>query len=181
MPKLLKFIKENQSKLKIELTSDLSKDLITKVNSEKIDLCISVNPKPSRSLEHIFLYEDYYSFYKHVSLSDSKDIYTYTEAIDSSGITIDEHITPIKKSHNIVSCGDFETAKAMAKAKLGLALLPNWVAAPLVEEGIMQKVNIKSLPLNFGKHSIALSYKKKNSENPSVKWVSEQTKIMLGV
>ncbi|MGH1468163.1 MAG: LysR family transcriptional regulator [Bdellovibrionales bacterium] len=181
MPRLLKFIKENQSKLKINLTSGLSKDLISNVESEDLDLCISVNPKTTRTLEHIPLYEDYYSFYQHVNLDDTKDIYTYIEARDAKNITVDKHITSLKKIYNIVSCGDFETAKAMAKEKLGLALLPNWVAFPLVENGIIQKVKLKSLPLNFGKHHIGLSYKKKNSGNPAIKWVSEQTKLMLGV
>ncbi len=181
MPKLLRFIKENQSELKIKLSSGLSKNLISEVQSDKLDLCISVNPKPSKHLEHIHLYEDYYSFYQHVNLADSKDIYTYTEALDASGVTVDEYLNPIKKLHNIVSCGDFETAKAMAKEKLGIALLPNWVAFPLVEDGTIQKMKLKPLPLNFGKHHIGLSYKKKNSSNPAIKWVSEQTKIMLGV
>lgn len=181
MPRLLKFIKENQPELKIELISDLSKDLIKNTTSGKLDLCISVNPKKSKDLEHIALYEDYYSIYKHVNLESSKDIYTYLEATDANSISVAEHLKPLRNSHKLISCGDFETAKAMALEKVGLALLPNWVASPLVESKTLQKVKVSQLPLNFGEHYVSLSYKKSNAKDPSIRWVAEQTRIMLGI
>lgn len=181
MPKLLKFIKENQSNLKIKLTNDLSKNLIKAVKDGEIDLCISVNPKPHKSLEHLSLYEDYYSVYKNISMESSNEIYTYLDARDADGISVAEHLAPIETEFSFVSSGDFETAKAMMNAKLGYALLPNWVASPLVENGSAQKVKLKKLPLNFGEHEVALSFKASRSKEPAIEWVSEQTRIMLGI
>lgn len=181
MPKLIKFIKENQEHLKISFTSDSSKNLIKKVKADELDLCISVNPNDKNGLDNILLYEDYYSVFKHIGAEKTEEIYTYLEAQDVNGKTVTEHVSGLTNDYRFISCGDFETAKAMVKEKLGYALLPNWVAQPLVDNGTIEKIKLKKLPLNFGEHKIGLSYKKNRASDDSIIWVAEQTKIMLGI
>jgi DNA-binding transcriptional LysR family regulator len=181
MPKLLKFIKENQKNLKLDLYSDSSTNLIKKVKSKDFDLCISVNPNDSNGLENVVLYEDYYSFFKHKGAESSKDIYTYMLAQDAKGISVSDHVKPISNIYNFVSCSDFETAKAMLKEKLGYALLPTWVAQPLLDSGEIEQVKLSKMPASFGEHYIGLSYKKSRSSDQAIAWLSEQIKIMMGV
>ncbi len=127
------------------------------------------------------MYEDYYSIYKSSGVKESKEIYTYLEAMDENAKTVEDHLKPIDHEYSLFSCGDFETAKAMMQEKLGYALLPNWVAEPLVKNGDVQKIKLSKLPLSFGQHKVSLSFKTSKKNDSAIKWVSEQTKIMLGI
>jgi DNA-binding transcriptional LysR family regulator len=180
-PKLVKYIHKSHPELEVNIISDSSVELIKMLKKGEIDLAISVNPKPQAGLRHIFLYKDFYSFFQSPHLEYKKKVYTYLEAQDENKKSVDSHVTKLKKDYQFLSCGDFETAMAMAKEELGLAILPDWVAKQDVDSGRLHRVQIKGFPQSFGPHNIYLSYRKSDEKNNSINWISEQVKLMLGV
>ena len=180
-PKLVKYIYKSHPDLEVNITSDSSKELIRMLKKEEIDLAISVNPKAQSGLKHVFLYKDYYSFFQSPHFENNKKVYTFLEAQDENKKTIETHVQKLNKDYKFLSCGDFETAMAMAKEELGLAILPDWVAKQDVDSGRLIRVKIKDYPQSFGPHNIYLSYRKSDESNNSLNWISEQVKLMLGV
>lgn len=180
-PKLVKYIHRSHPDLEVNIISDSSRELIKMLKKGGIDLAISVNPKPQTGLTHVFLYKDFYSFFQSPHLEYKKKVYTYLEAQDENKKTVEEHVAKLKKDFQFLSCGDFETAMAMAKEELGFAILPDWVAKQDVDSGRLERIKVKGFPQSFGPHNIYLSYRKSDEKNSSINWISEQVKLMLGV
>jgi len=180
-PKLVKYIYKSHPDLEVNIISDSSKELIRMLKKGEIDLAISVNPKPQTGLKNVFLYKDFYSFFQSPRLENNKKVYTFLEAQDEDKKTIETHVQKLNKDYKFLSCGDFETAMAMAKEELGLAILPDWVAKQDVDSGRLSRVKIKGHPQSFGPHNIYLSYRRSDESNSSINWISEQVKLMLGV
>ncbi len=182
IPKFFKFIRQQQQQLRMELVSASSSELVKMVRTGKVDFIISVDPPKNRELLNVQIYEDTYSIYRKVGSKEklsTSSIYTVPLAKDSKGKSIKSYLSDAGKTNSIYSCGDFETVKSMIENDVGLGVMPNRVALPLIKMGILEPLLEERRLNNFGLHSIEFSCRKHRGADQTILWLMNQLTLML--
>jgi DNA-binding transcriptional LysR family regulator len=182
LPKFFVFMQKSQPGLKLNFQTASSEDLAELLRSERIDLAISVEPKRHREIIDRPLFDDTYSLYQHYQLGSrlaDVPIFAVTSARDSGGKTIERFVKDASLSHQLHGHGDFEAVKAMLETGPYAGILPNRVARDLLQT--KKIVPVTSCPdlMNFGRHSIRLSCKRKKMDDSSIRWIGQQLEGLL--
>jgi DNA-binding transcriptional LysR family regulator len=182
-PYFLKYLKDRQKKLKISLKTSSSSNLMEELKMSRLDMIVSVNPKPHKSVISKTLYRDTFGFYSKTSSMDPKSLsfIGVRKATDEAGKSVESYLQDFKLSKfDWIDCASFETVKALCTEGLGVAVLPQRVAAPLLKQKILVEVSIPKVPKNFGEHSVGYSYLKSRETDSAIKWVySEMQNFLL--
>jgi DNA-binding transcriptional LysR family regulator len=143
---------------------------------------VSVDPPSLSELSQTRIFEDYYSIYQKVGSAVSSgdaSIFTLPWATDLTGRKLQEYLDKSPIKNRILSCGDFEAAKAMLENDVGFAFMPDRVASPLVLAGKIQKVLTWPSLNHIGKHWIVFSCRKHREADEAVIWMRDQLLRML--
>jgi DNA-binding transcriptional LysR family regulator len=182
VPKFFNFIQREQEYLKLQFITASSQDLSSLLKTGKVDFIISIDPPNSSEIYSATLFRDTYSLYQHATSSHSPGnvrIFTLPSAKDSKGKSINSYVKSAGFAERIISCGDFEAAKAMLEADAGFSILPEQVARPLVEaKRAVKVISVPSLT-NFGTHSVVFSCKAHRATDSAIKWIYDQLQLML--
>jgi DNA-binding transcriptional LysR family regulator len=145
------------------LTSD-SKSLEQKLKQNLVDAIISVGASQSKALISRKLFDDYYGFFTHpgLKITSATPVIIFPSASDQMGVTVAEHIEEsVFKRNPQFLCESFEPIKALAKNKLGVAILPLRVAESSVKHNYLVEYRPpESKAHRFGKHTVYYSYLK---------------------
>ncbi len=144
----------------IDLVTSDSQSLEQKLKQNSVDAIISVGHPQSKSIISKKIFDDDYGFFTHphLAVDSSTPILLFPTARDQAGTTLAKHIEASIFSENPqFMCESFEPIKALAKKKLGVAVLPLRVA----QSSVVQKelAELKKTQ-KFGKHTIYFSYLK---------------------
>ena len=90
-----------------------------------------------------------------------------------------EYLKDARNDDRLSSCGDFESAKAMAEQGVGYAMLPDRVARPSVEAGRIESVPSAKKLQQIGSHWVVFSCRKHRASDQAITWVLEQLVSML--
>jgi DNA-binding transcriptional LysR family regulator len=184
LPHLFKFLSKTQENLHLNFLTGTSQELVKKLKSGEVDLIISIDPPEEKGLFHKVLFEDNYSLYRSTRGTrklGSSPIFSLPAAKGKNGITVNQLLKSARMADYLVTCGDFEAAKAMMDADAGLAFLPARVAKPLVDLKRAEKITNAKLLSNVGDHSVVFSTKSHRADDISIKWISQQIELMLRV
>lgn len=182
VPQFLKFLRQTQKQLSINLVTASSQELVKRLKSGELDLAISINPPRERGLTSKVLFDDTYSLYRNNRESfelGAAPIFTLPTAEDTSGKTLAAYLQSTPWSESLISCGDFEVAKAMLEAGVGFAILPERVAQILVEQKKVERHPRARGLSEFGTHHVALSFRSHRASDISIQWLSNQIEAML--
>ena len=182
IPQFYKFLQKTQRNLKINLVTAPSHELIQQLRSGELDIAISVDPPKVKGLIHARLFDDTYSLYRNTQGGGrlgKVPIFTLETARDAAGTSLLTYLKATPWSKSLVSCGDFEAAKAMLEADVGFALLPDRVALPLVEQKKAERVKEANGLLRIGLHGVYLSFRSHREADVSIRWISRQIELMM--
>ena len=181
-PELYKFLQREQKSLKIQFMSATSAQLMSMLRAGDVDFIVSIDPPKSKEFFHFHLFEDTYSLYRKTNSAHSNSdaqIFTLVAAKDRNGKTLEQYLKESGVWKRTISCGDFEAVKAMLEADAGYALLPERVALPLLKKNEVERV-VRNFQLNLiGSHSVVFSCKAHRADDPSIKWIADQIRLML--
>lgn len=182
-PFFLKYLKDRQRKLKISLKTSSSSNLMEELKMNRLDMIVSVNPKPHKSVISKTLYRDTFAFYSKSSNIDSKNLsfIGVRKATDGAGKSVESYLDDFKLSKfDWIDCASFETVKALSAEGLGIAILPQRVAVPLLRQRVLVQLSLPKVPKDFGEHSVGYSYLKSRETDSAIKWVySEMQNFLL--
>lgn len=156
---LISYLKTIYSGVQIELLVDTSANLVEAVKSDEVDLCIGVNfnARRVRKSEFFLLFEDSYSFYlsaKAETFNASAPLILHPNAKDMDGISTEEHLRPLIARNGAHQVFNFETLKTLTAQGLGIGVLPNQVAKPLLAQRQLNQVQMPGVKNSFGRHNI---------------------------
>jgi len=181
-PFFIKKIQERQKKLKLILKTSSSAELMEELQLNRLDIAVSVNPKRHKSLIHHPLYEDNYGFFRAKSLSphEKLTLLIVRNAADKSGKRVEDFLRSFKMQRlDWIDCAGFESVKALTLAGVGVGVLPEKVAKPLLDDGTLVQTSCTSAPKTFGQHEVALSYLKSRESDSLVMWIGNELKNFL--
>jgi LysR family hydrogen peroxide-inducible transcriptional activator len=157
-PHLARYIKAIYKNIELELVVDRSPLLASRIENGTLDLAIGVSLKKKSSKAAFYLlFEDHYSFYISPEAMDEAanlPLIFYPDASDEEGISNQEHLSKLAKTHTFHRAYNFETIKTLAALGLGVGVLPTQVASPLVRQKQLVAVKIQNMANLFGKHTI---------------------------
>ena len=180
VPYFLGFLRKSQSGLRLSLASGSSPDLIKALRAGKLDFTISVNPPVAPDLVHTELFRDTYSLYRRVGTRDGgAPIFVLPEAADLEGQPVLRSLQSPKLLARFSPCGDFETIKSMVDHGIGYGLMPDRVAAPLLENGRIELAPEFPAARHIGQHRIAVSCRKHRAGDAALQWISRQLLSLL--
>jgi DNA-binding transcriptional LysR family regulator len=182
LPQLYLFLNRTQKNLRLRFVTSASAELVQKLKSGEVDFIISIDPPEERGVFRTVLFKDTFSLYRSTKSErkvGSSPIFSLGSAKDGKGRTVEQFIRAAKMSEFLVSCGDFEAAKAMLDADAGLAFLPERVAKPLVNFKRAEKVANADGLSGVGEHSVVFAAKAHRADDLSIKWIAEQIRVML--
>jgi LysR family hydrogen peroxide-inducible transcriptional activator len=182
-PSFLNHIKSTQKKLQIHLRTAMSSQLMKDLQSGHVDLIVSVNPSPCRTVISKDLFHDFYSFYASPKLEPSeklKLIYV-ANAMDKEGKALEHYAADFGVPKNeIIHCENFETVRALTESGLGVGILPSRVAERSLQRSDLVPAALSSkIPSRFGEHWIAFSYLKSREGDSAINWVHHEISRFL--
>lgn len=182
-PFFLKYLKDRQQKLRLNLKTSSSASLMEELKMSRLDMIVSVNPKVHRSVVTKILYNDTFGFYsKFPERNIDVTLIGVRKATSESGKSIDDYLSDYKLNKlEWIDCASFETVKALAVEGLGIAILPTRVAAPLVKQKLLHKVQIPKTPADFGEHFVGFSFLKNRESDPAIQWIFREMKTFLSI
>jgi len=158
---LQKYLREIYPKVSLILTADTSFNLHRKIQNADIDIAIGVNYHrlENRNLHFHLLFDDYYSAYQSVHHNNSSFI-VHESASDENGCLLREILKAEFKNEIVHSVQNFETLKQLTVSGFGIGILPRQVAHPLLKQGVILPLTIRSIKSFFGKHKIGVLIRK---------------------
>lgn len=182
-PFFLKYLKDHQRKLRLNLKTSSSALLMEELKMSRLDMIVSVNPQEHRSVITKTLYTDTFGFYsKSVDYSSDAAFIGVRKAAAANGKCLSDYINDFKLSQREwIDCASFETVKALCSEGLGIAILPSRVAAPLLKQKLINKIKIPKISDGFGEHSVGFSYLKNREGDPAIQWIFREMKAFLGI
>lgn len=160
-PVLSDYLKIIYPKVELELVVDKSANLSALVEDNQIDLSIGVNFnfKKNSKTEFFLLFEDHYCFY--VSPENQKKaaklpLIYHPEAMDKDTTANKNSLSSLLQNRSLHKAYNFETIKTLTKLGLGVGVLPNQVAMPLIKQKELVSISLPRFPHLFGKHSIGV-------------------------
>ena len=182
VPKFFRFIREQQRDLKMNLISGSSVDLMLALKAGDVDLIVSIDPPKSPQLFQVPILQDTYSVYRKVGFKEpiaNSLLFTLPTAKDTKGKTLLTYVQNAGLESQLLSCGDFESVKAMAENGVGYALIPDRVARPAVDAGRLELTpGLKKLT-QIGEHCLVFSCRKHRASDSTISWVLDQLVTML--
>ncbi len=177
-PGFFNFFKQNHPDFKIELKTAKTKNIITDLKNDKIDLGIVVNAHLFKGILHERVYEDYFGLY----ISPIKDRSNKMRLIyyDFYLNNVDASLKKFKFTESI-TCDNIETVKSLTEESLGVGLLPHRVARDGVLKGKLTTFNHPDIKDNsFDKHSIDLIFLKRKKPD-AVEYFKSEIKRYLEI
>lgn len=160
------YLRASYPNIEIELVVDRSFRLFKLVENSEIDLCFAVGEPDdiTQSLQVWTIFEDQYSYFVNPKCADSlesRPFIIYPEAKVSVSENMDNYFGSKKHSaRRFHRVSNFETIKALAELKVGIGVLPNLVAQPLLQAKKLIRVSPKNSSQFFGRHKILMSCKR---------------------
>lgn len=168
--------------LTLNLVMGRSDELSKQLRSQDIDVSISVNSPNAKDVRNLLLYEDSFSFYMSKGLADELDLESSAgeaqlkrESIKKLELILfPDSASQSQKSksrqsgaHNLefartIEVGSFEAARELCRSGLGVAMLPNRVAAYSSTKLLLCHFSQASEP-RFLSHGIYASVLDRNS------------------
>lgn len=157
-PSFIHYLRSVFPDLSVNLTTDRSQGVLSKVEEGKIDLALSVGKSSHPELVSELCFEDHFAFYESKNLIGS---------FRGSLICFEESKklipTQLKGAFDQVSsCNNLETVLGLTLDGLGIGFMPTKVA----QQGLLSNRLIESelnVPNAKSKHGIYLSYQKRKS------------------
>ena len=175
VPKFLKKMKNGQSPAVIDLMTASSEQLIDQLRKNLVDAVLSVNPPNYSNVVSKKIFDDYYSYYQSPQLETVKSapLIYFPGARDIDGRKLGSYVKDSGfKSNPKFACESFEPIRALAKAGLGIAILPTRVAANDLKSGALTECRLDfSAQKKFGKHSVFFSYLKHRQGDSNILWL----------
>lgn len=182
IPRFLKYIREQQADLRVNLLTADSRELIQNLVSGVVDLAISIDPPKRADLFQEVLMNDRYSLYRPTGTSQSLAkslLFTVPHATDGRGRTILSYLEKQEIRPTLSSCSNFESVRALVEGGVGYALLPDRVAKAGLLAGKIERVMSHRSLVAFGEHHIVFSCRKIRAGDKSIRWVHLQLRAML--
>jgi DNA-binding transcriptional LysR family regulator len=182
IPHFFKFLRQTQKRLRLDLFTAPSAELVKRVKSGELDLIISIDPPATKGLTHRVMFDDTYSLYRGPREEHKlgrAPIFTLLPAKDANGRSLEAYLKASPWGKNAISCGDFEAAKAMLENGVGFALLPERVAKPLVDQRRAERVPEAKGLIEIGRHQVTLTYRSHREADLSIQWISRQIEQMM--
>lgn len=179
------FLEINKDFPKIELSLCAKSGFITQKShlENGLDLIVDVEPFLTTELNSVTLFEDHFRLYSAfnqrpidadvtIKLGNSPLIYV-PSAIDDQRITLQENIAMLNiRAERIIEVDTFESARHLAVAGIGVAILPVLFAADSVSKKELSSTSLSpSDASGFGKHKVCATFRKSFSEDPRLKVV----------
>lgn len=175
---LNKYLQKTYPHVQIELVVDRSAKLFNMVESNEVDMCFGVASEDEikKKLQSWVLYEDHFSFFmnpKCAEFVDEKPYIIYPEArvqiSSTQEMNMQDYIRSKKlTTKNVHHVFNFETVKTLTELRVGIGVLPNLVAQPLLASKRLVRVAPKNVPQFFGKHKIIMASKRSFENKHSV-------------
>ncbi len=161
---LMQYIQEIYKDLEVRLLVDTSKNLAQAIKSKDIDIAIGVNltNQPNKDSEYFLLFEDQYSFYisEKMEADVSAPLLLHPFSTDANGNTLEHLLKKLILKNGVHYILNFETLKTLAVQGLGIGVLPNQVARPLVERRQLAPILLPNVKRMFGRHNIGFQASK---------------------
>jgi DNA-binding transcriptional LysR family regulator len=181
VPKFLKFIEAEQGALKINIECSSSVELVRALHASRVDFIVSVDPPKSAEFFQLPLYVDTYSLYQpneFSAIAKTTRIFTVPSAKDRKKKTLSSYLKDADVINQVSSCSDFEAVKSLVEGGVGIGLMPDRVAVPLVEKGKIKLVGNRKLT-SIGEHSVVFSCRAHRASDHAMKWIGQQVQLML--
>jgi DNA-binding transcriptional LysR family regulator len=183
IPHFFKHVQREQSDVHFTFLSYSSAKLVSELKAGKLDLIISIDPPARRELNHVKLYDDTYSLYRAIgggAEARNAPIFTLSRAKDSDGRDMVHYLKNASLLQRAYFCSDFEVVKAMVENDAGLAILPDRVAAPLVNNQRIERSGLSPRLVEFGSHSVVLSCNRHRAADHLLRWTTERIVRTVG-
>ena len=173
-PGFLRYAADVQDELEISLVTASSAELMTALRRSRVDIILTVNPRPHRDVRSKVLFADEYRVYRHPSsvVTPSTPVMAFLSAADARGRTIESYLarSHLARRRRFV-CESFELANALTIAGLGLGVLPTRVAQRALRRGELVEDDGASTPWRFGSHPIAVSVLAHRAGDSGILWI----------
>ena len=170
-PKFLKYLSKKYPLLDVELTTGRSKDIQRKLESRELDLAYIVEPKANDKIEIEIMDED--SFYLYQSPKIKEEIDSLPLILMDDAVEVGELSAFGKRKKYKTS--SLESAKELTQSGLGIGVLPERVAQPLVEAKKLKKIIFKGFPKKgISLHKIGAAYQLDRAGSPLLRQILEE-------
>ncbi len=181
-PNFYRSFSKKYPSLTLDLVMGRSEELSKLLRSQEIDVSISVNSQNVKDVRSTFLYEDFFSFYISVGLAEelglaktagearlSRESVKKLELILFPDLASQRQRDKTKKTGSdslefarTIEVGSFEAARELCRSGLGVAMLPNRVAAYSSTKLLSCRISDAS-EARFSPHGIFASVLERNS------------------
>jgi DNA-binding transcriptional LysR family regulator len=173
-PSFIHYLRGVFPDLTINLTTDRSQTILSKLEKGRIDLALTVGQSSHPHVSSELCFEDHFAFYETKNLESG-----FRETLICFEET--KHLIPaqLKKTFSQVSsCNNLETVLSLTLDGLGVGFLPTKVAqTAILSHRLIESVH--NLESQKSKHGIYLSFRKKKSEN--LKTILEELRRYLSM
>lgn len=159
-PSFIHYLRSIFPELSVNLTTDRSHSILSKVETGKIDIALTVGQSVAPDLISELCFEDHFSFYESKNL-----LSTFRESLICFEESKELIPSQLKKVFgHVSSCNNLETVLGLTLDGLGVGFLPTKVAqAGLISNRLIES-NLR-FPNSKTKHGIYLTYQQKKQKN----------------
>lgn len=182
-PDFLKNFLKSHKNISFELSTGRSSDIQKMLENEELDFIYIVEPKGNKNIEcEVLSYNSFY-FYesaKKIRTYDSPEeatIILMPSALLSSG-GLDSFISEFNfQDRQLFKTSSLESVKELTISGLGIGLLPENVARPLISKGKLKKVKVSNMPKEgISRHAIGIAYQKSKKSSKLLRSLIKELK-----
>lgn len=183
-PKFLKDFMVDYPSIDIELSTNRSSVVQSKVESGELDVGLIIEPAPSKYLDVKILAKDVFQLYCSTDIQFDEDLKQNIPLIYMPDALSGKSKKGLKYLLNIehvfkkqFKTSSLETTKELLINGLGVGLLPSIVAKDAVSRKLIKPLSVKGFPTSgVGEHQIGLVYSKEKAHTGAVQVLLDQLK-----